>query len=164
MATVTFENVTKSYDGTVAVRDLNLEVADSEFLVLVGPSGRGKTTALRMIAGLEQITEGRLLIGDRVVNNVAPVARDIAMVEQTELQGRILELEEELAKARGTPVRHKMPDTRMSLTHRFEIAGHEGYITVEEFVKNRERLQKNRTNGEETLLSGPARELARSIC
>src|SRR2546423_1928028 len=55
---------------------------------------------------------------------------DIAMVEEPELQGRILELEEELAKARGTPVRHKMPDTRMSLTHRFEIAGHEGYITV----------------------------------
>jgi ribonucleoside-diphosphate reductase alpha chain len=55
---------------------------------------------------------------------------DIAMVEQPELQGRILELEEELATARGTPVRHKMPDTRMSLTHRFEIAGHEGYITV----------------------------------
>ncbi|MFL6521036.1 MAG: vitamin B12-dependent ribonucleotide reductase [Chthoniobacterales bacterium] len=55
---------------------------------------------------------------------------DIAMVEQPELQARILELEEELAKARGTPVRHKMPDTRMSLTHRFEIAGHEGYITV----------------------------------
>src|SRR5205814_779111 len=56
--------------------------------------------------------------------------RDIAMVEEPELQGRILELEEELAKARGTPVRHRMPDTRMSLTHRFEIAGHEGYITV----------------------------------
>jgi ribonucleoside-diphosphate reductase alpha chain len=55
---------------------------------------------------------------------------DIAMVEQPELELRILELEEELAKARGTPVRHKMPDTRMSLTHRFEIAGHEGYITV----------------------------------
>jgi ABC-type sugar transport system ATPase subunit len=83
MATVTFEHVTKSYDGTVAVRDLNLGVADSEFLVLVGPSGCGKTTALRMIAGLEQITEGRLLIGDRVVNNVAPVARDIAMVFQS---------------------------------------------------------------------------------
>jgi multiple sugar transport system ATP-binding protein len=83
MATVTFEHVTKSYDGTVAVKDLNLGVADSEFLVLVGPSGCGKTTALRMIAGLEQITEGRLLIGDRVVNNVAPVARDIAMVFQS---------------------------------------------------------------------------------
>jgi multiple sugar transport system ATP-binding protein len=83
MASVTFENVTKRYDGTVAVSDLSLEVGDGEFLVLVGPSGCGKTTALRMIAGLEQITEGRLLIGDRVVNNLAPVARDIAMVFQS---------------------------------------------------------------------------------
>jgi multiple sugar transport system ATP-binding protein len=83
MATVTFEHVTKKYDGTVAVNDLNLAVADSEFLVLVGPSGCGKTTALRMIAGLEMITAGRLLIGERVVNNVAPVARDIAMVFQS---------------------------------------------------------------------------------
>jgi len=83
MASVTFEHVTKSYDGTVAVRDLNLDVGDGEFLVLVGPSGCGKTTALRMIAGLEQITDGRLLIGDRVVNNLAPVARDVAMVFQS---------------------------------------------------------------------------------
>ena len=83
MASVTFEHVTKSYDGTVAVSDLNLGVGDGEFLVLVGPSGCGKTTALRMIAGLEQITEGRLLIDDRVVNNLAPVARDIAMVFQS---------------------------------------------------------------------------------
>jgi ribonucleoside-diphosphate reductase alpha chain len=60
----------------------------------------------------------------------ANVDRDIAMVERPELEQRILELEEELKAARGTPVRHKMPDTRMSLTHRFEIAGHEGYITV----------------------------------
>ena len=72
MASVTFEHVTKRYDGTIAVDDLNLEVADGEFLVLVGPSGCGKTTALRMIAGLEEITDGRLLIGDRVVNNLAP--------------------------------------------------------------------------------------------
>jgi multiple sugar transport system ATP-binding protein len=83
MASVTFEHVTKSYDGTVAVRDLSLDVGDGEFLVLVGPSGCGKTTALRMIAGLEQITDGRLLIGDRVVNNLAPVARDVAMVFQS---------------------------------------------------------------------------------
>jgi ABC-type sugar transport system ATPase subunit len=83
MATVSFENVTKRYDGTVAVSDLSLEVGDGEFLVLVGPSGCGKTTALRMIAGLEPITSGRLLIGDRVVNNVAPVQRDIAMVFQS---------------------------------------------------------------------------------
>jgi multiple sugar transport system ATP-binding protein len=83
MATVTFEHVTKRYDGTVAVNDLSLSVGDGEFLVLVGPSGCGKTTALRMIAGLEQISDGRLLIGDRVVNNVAPVQRDIAMVFQS---------------------------------------------------------------------------------
>ena len=83
MASVTFDHVTKHYDGTVAVRDLTLEVQDSEFMVLVGPSGCGKTTALRMIAGLEQISDGRLLIGDRVVNNVAPVNRDIAMVFQS---------------------------------------------------------------------------------
>jgi multiple sugar transport system ATP-binding protein len=83
MATVTFDHVTKRYDGTVAVNDLSLGVHDGEFLVLVGPSGCGKTTALRMVAGLEPITDGRLLIGDRVVNNVAPVQRDIAMVFQS---------------------------------------------------------------------------------
>ena len=83
MATVTFEHVTKRYDGTVAVNDLSLGVQDGEFLVLVGPSGCGKTTALRMVAGLEPITDGRLLIGERVVNNVAPVQRDIAMVFQS---------------------------------------------------------------------------------
>jgi multiple sugar transport system ATP-binding protein len=83
MASVTFDHVTKSYDGTVAVSDLTLEVQNSEFMVLVGPSGCGKTTALRMIAGLEQISDGRLLIGDRVVNNIAPVNRDIAMVFQS---------------------------------------------------------------------------------
>jgi multiple sugar transport system ATP-binding protein len=83
MASVTFEHVTKRYDGTVAVDDLNLEVVDGEFLVLVGPSGCGKTTALRMIAGLEEITDGRLLIGERVVNNLAPVQRDVAMVFQS---------------------------------------------------------------------------------
>jgi multiple sugar transport system ATP-binding protein len=83
MATVTFDHVTKRYDGTVAVNDLSLGVADGEFLVLVGPSGCGKTTALRMVAGLEPITDGRLLIGERVVNNIAPVQRDIAMVFQS---------------------------------------------------------------------------------
>src|SRR4051812_15939467 len=83
MASVTFEHVTKRYDGTLAVDDLNLEIAHGEFLVLVGPSGCGKTTALRMIAGLEEITGGRLLIGDRVVNNLAPVQRDVAMVFQS---------------------------------------------------------------------------------
>jgi multiple sugar transport system ATP-binding protein len=83
MASVTYEHVSKSYDGTIAVRDLSLEVGDGEFIVLVGPSGCGKSTALRMLAGLERISQGRILIGDRVVNNVRPSARDVAMVFQS---------------------------------------------------------------------------------
>jgi multiple sugar transport system ATP-binding protein len=83
MASISFEHVTKRFDDTVAVNDLSIDVPDGEFLVLVGPSGCGKTTALRMLAGLEDISEGRILIGDRVVNNVAPGARDLAMVFQS---------------------------------------------------------------------------------
>ena len=84
MATVTFDHVFKRFPGdVVAVNDLNLQVADGEFLVLVGPSGCGKTTALRCIAGLETISDGKLSIGDQVVNDVAPKDRDIAMVFQS---------------------------------------------------------------------------------
>src|SRR5262249_19216803 len=83
MATISYEHVTKRFDNTTAVNDLSIDVADGEFLVLVGPSGCGKTTALRMLAGLEDVSEGRILIGDRVVNNVAPGKRDIAMVFQS---------------------------------------------------------------------------------
>jgi multiple sugar transport system ATP-binding protein len=84
MATVTFDHVTKRYSAdVVAVNEMNLEINDGEFLVLVGPSGCGKTTALRCVAGLESITDGKLLIGDRVVNDVAPKDRDIAMVFQS---------------------------------------------------------------------------------
>jgi multiple sugar transport system ATP-binding protein len=83
MAPITFEHVTKRFDDSIAVDDLSIEVADGEFLVLVGPSGCGKTTALRMLAGLEDVSSGRILIGDRVVNNVAPGARDVAMVFQS---------------------------------------------------------------------------------
>ena len=83
MATVTYENVTKRFDGTVAVREFQLEIGDGEFIVLVGPSGCGKTTCLRMLAGLERSTEGRILIGERVINNVPPQARDVAMVFQS---------------------------------------------------------------------------------
>ena len=83
MATVTFANVGKTYpDGTRAVIDLNLQIDDGEFVVFVGPSGCGKTTALRMVAGLEEVTDGDLRIGDRVVNELAPQERDIAMVFQ----------------------------------------------------------------------------------
>ncbi|MFW5787840.1 MAG: ABC transporter ATP-binding protein [Halanaerobiales bacterium] len=82
MAGVTLENVSKHFDDVVAVEDANLEVRDKEFLVLVGPSGCGKSTTLRMIAGLEEATEGIIKIGDEVVNDVAPKDRDIAMVFQ----------------------------------------------------------------------------------
>ena len=83
MARVTFEGVSKSYgDGLLAVDELDLEIADGEFMVLVGPSGCGKTTALRMVAGLEDITDGVVRIGDRVVNDLTPKRRDIAMVFQ----------------------------------------------------------------------------------
>jgi len=83
MATVTFDHVWKRYGDVTAVKDLNLDIQDEEFLVLVGPSGCGKTTALRMIAGLEEISEGTLKIGDRVVNDLAPKDRDVAMVFQS---------------------------------------------------------------------------------
>src|ERR671937_131749 len=83
MAEIVLEGVTKLFDdGTVAVSDLNLSVEDGALMVLVGPSGCGKTTSLRMVAGLEEITAGHVRIGDRVVNEVAPKDRDIAMVFQ----------------------------------------------------------------------------------
>src|SRR5512138_550011 len=82
MATVTFDHVTKAFGDVVAVKDLVLQVRDEEFLVLVGPSGCGKTTALRMLAGLEEQTSGDIFIGERLVNDVAPKDRDIAMVFQ----------------------------------------------------------------------------------
>ena len=83
MATVTLEKVDKVYPGNVkAVNDFNLEINDGEFVVLVGPSGCGKSTTLRMVAGLEEISDGTIKIGDRVVNDVPPKDRDIAMVFQ----------------------------------------------------------------------------------
>ncbi|HKT43954.1 MAG TPA: sn-glycerol-3-phosphate ABC transporter ATP-binding protein UgpC [Gaiellaceae bacterium] len=83
MADVVFNEVDKVYEnGFHAVWDLTLDIDDGEFLVLVGPSGCGKTTALRMVAGLEEISDGQLLIGDRVVNDLTPKERDIAMVFQ----------------------------------------------------------------------------------
>ena len=83
MASVTYNHVWKKYGDVVAVQDLNLAIEDKEFLVLVGPSGCGKTTALRCLAGLEEISEGEVLIGDQIVNDIAPKDRDIAMVFQS---------------------------------------------------------------------------------
>ena len=83
MAKVSLQHISKIYPGGVkAVDDFNLEIADKEFIVLVGPSGCGKSTTLRMVAGLEEISEGELYIGDKLVNDVAPKDRDIAMVFQ----------------------------------------------------------------------------------
>jgi len=83
MAEVVLEKVTKEYPGGIqAVKQMDLHIADQEFIVLVGPSGCGKTTTLRMVAGLEEITDGTIRIGDKVVNNVPPKDRDIAMVFQ----------------------------------------------------------------------------------
>ena len=85
MATLSLKNVKKIYrrHGVTAVHDFNLEIADKEFIVLVGPSGCGKSTTLRMIAGLEEITDGELYIGDKLMNEVEPKDRDIAMVFQS---------------------------------------------------------------------------------
>jgi len=83
MASVTFDHVTKDFGNMKAVNDLSFKIEDQEFLVLVGPSGCGKTTALRLLAGLEEISGGQILIGDRVVNDIAPKDRDIAMVFQS---------------------------------------------------------------------------------
>ena len=84
MAEITYDSVAKVYpDGTRAVHDFDLEIGDGELMVLVGPSGCGKTTALRMLAGLEEISEGEIRIGERVVNDLTPKDRDIAMVFQS---------------------------------------------------------------------------------
>ncbi len=84
MATVIYEHVTKKFRGDIiAIKDLEIEIHDKEFLVLVGPSGCGKTTALRCLAGLEKVTSGRIFIDDRLVNDIPPKDRDIAMVFQS---------------------------------------------------------------------------------
>lgn len=107
MARVKLEGIRKMYqDSVVAVHGVDLDVADGEFVVLVGPSGCGKSTTLRMIAGLESITDGKLFIGDRMVNDVPPKNRDIAMVFQSYALYPHMTVRENLAfalKLRGTP-------------------------------------------------------------
>jgi multiple sugar transport system ATP-binding protein len=83
MANVAFEHVSKRFGDVVAIQDLDIEIEDKGFLVLVGPSGCGKTTALRLLAGLEDVSEGTIRIGDKMVNDLAPKDRDIAMVFQS---------------------------------------------------------------------------------
>jgi multiple sugar transport system ATP-binding protein len=107
LATIEFDDVQKVYDdGTQAVFDLSLKIEDGELMVLVGPSGCGKTTALRMVAGLEEITDGDLRIGDRVVNDLTPKERNIAMVFQSYALYPHMTVEDNLAFSLKL---HKMP-------------------------------------------------------
>src|ERR1051326_2986788 len=107
MAEIEFNGVSKVYDdGTQAVFDLDLKIADGELMVLVGPSGCGKTTALRMVAGLEEISAGDLRIGDRIVNDLTPKERNIAMVFQSYALYPHMTVEENLAFSLKL---HKMP-------------------------------------------------------
>ena len=107
MASITLDKVGKIYaGGTRAVGDVNIDIADGEFIVLVGPSGCGKSTLLRMVAGLESISEGTVRIGDRVVNDIEPADRDIAMVFQNYALYPHMSVRQNLAyglKNRGTP-------------------------------------------------------------
>ncbi|MBS1965190.1 MAG: ABC transporter ATP-binding protein, partial [Chloroflexi bacterium SZAS-1] len=82
MAGIKFEHVGKRFGEVSVLKDIHMDIPDQEFLVLVGPSGCGKSTALRCLAGLEEITDGNIYIGDRIVNDVPPKDRDIAMVFQ----------------------------------------------------------------------------------
>lgn len=106
MASVKYDHVVKEFGDVRAVNDLNMEIADKEFMVFVGPSGCGKTTALRLLAGLEEVSSGQIFIGDRVVNDVAPKDRDIAMVFQSYALYPHLSVFDNMAfslKLRGTP-------------------------------------------------------------
>ncbi len=106
MASVKYDHVIKEFGDVLAVNDMNMEIADKEFMVFVGPSGCGKTTALRLLAGLEEISSGQILIGDRVVNDVPPKDRDIAMVFQSYALYPHLTVFDNMAfslKLRGTP-------------------------------------------------------------
>ena len=107
MASVTFDHVSKRFaGGTLAVKDFSLDVKDTEFMVLVGPSGCGKSTCLRMLAGLEEISDGEIRIGERVVNDVPPRDRDIAMVFQSYALYPHMTVFDNLAfglRMRGTP-------------------------------------------------------------
>src|SRR5216117_1825230 len=133
MADVIFDKVEKVYDNDVhAVHDLSLEIGDGEFVVLVGPSGCGKTTALRMVAGLEDITDGKISIGERVVNDLTPKERDIAMVFQNYALYPHMTVEQNLAF--GLKLR-KMP--KQEVSERVRRAAN--ILQIEEFLKRKPR-------------------------
>src|SRR6186713_1559382 len=133
MAEIAYDSVAKVYpDGTRAVHDFDLEIHDGELMVLVGPSGCGKTTALRMLAGLEEITEGEIRIGDRIVNDLTPRDRDIAMVFQSYALYPHMTVEQNLAF--GLKLR-KLP--KNEIQQRVERAART--LQIEEFLKRKPR-------------------------
>ena len=133
MAQIAYESVSKIFDdGTKAVHDLDLTIEDGELMVVVGPSGCGKTTALRMLAGLEEISEGQIRIGDRVVNDLTPKERDIAMVFQSYALYPHMTVEQNLAfglKLRKTP-KNEIDERVRETAAKLEI---------EEFLKRKPR-------------------------
>src|SRR4029077_21254396 len=133
MAEIAYEHVWKIYpDGTEAVHDFDLEIRDGELMVLVGPSGCGKTTALRMLAGLEEISEGEIRIGDRIVNDLTPKDRDIAMVFQSYALYPHMSVEDNLAF--GLKLR-KVP--KKEIRERVQQVAH--ILKIEEFLKRKPR-------------------------
>jgi len=133
MAEIEFIDVQKVYDdGTQAVFDLNLAIDDGELMVLVGPSGCGKTTALRMVAGLEEISGGELRIGDRVVNDLTPKERNIAMVFQSYALYPHMTVEDNLAFSLKL---HKMP--KAEIQQRVQRAAN--ILQIEEYLKRKPR-------------------------
>jgi multiple sugar transport system ATP-binding protein len=133
LAEITYDKVDKVYpDGTQAVHDLNLEIEDGELMVLVGPSGCGKTTALRMLAGLEEISNGEIRIGDRVVNDLTPKDRDVAMVFQSYALYPHMTVADNLAF--GLKLR-KMP--KREVQERVQRAAR--ILQIEEFLKRKPR-------------------------
>ena len=133
MAEIEFDSVQKIYDdGTQAVHDLDLEITDGELMVLVGPSGCGKTTALRMLAGLEEITGGEIRIGERVVNDLTPKDRDIAMVFQSYALYPHMTVEQNLAF--GLKLR-KLPKSEVKERVRRTAET----LEIEEFLKRKPR-------------------------
>src|SRR5919109_1762168 len=132
MAEVALRNVRKSYGPVVAVQDFSLAIADREFVVLVGPSGCGKSTILRMVAGLEEISDGTIAIGGRVVNHLLPKDRDIAMVFQNYALYQHMTVYDNLAFGLRN---RKLPESRI----RAEIARAAKILSIEELLDRRPR-------------------------
>ena len=133
MAEIEFTDVQKVYDdGTQAVHDLDLAIEDGELMVLVGPSGCGKTTALRMVAGLEEISDGEIRIGDRIVNDLTPKERNIAMVFQSYALYPHMTVEDNLAFSLKL---RKLP--KKEVAERVQRAAH--ILQIEDFLKRKPR-------------------------